>query len=154
MKKRDCSIQHLFCSTRIMMKNVVVGIRLSQETMAALTATPTTLWWAAKFTLNPKVSTVVSRKDVDTSTQLGQQSQTCASASPTPLKRPSGTAPHQVLKKDGTTSVSPFTTRPWTRGRTKTGLKLALPNSSQRSQPSGKHCSTTRGSLLIRHSLH
>ena len=33
------------------------------------------------------------------STQLGQQSQTCASTSPTPFKSPSATAPHQVLKK-------------------------------------------------------
>ena len=33
------------------------------------------------------------------STQLGQQSQTCASTSPTPFKSPSATTPHQVLKK-------------------------------------------------------
>ena len=103
--------------------------------------------------------TFLSTKDAHASTQLRQQSQTCVSTSLTPLKKPSGTAPHHALKKDGSISVSKLTTRPWTPlareiGKTQTSLKLALLFSSQQSQPSQQDCLTTKGSLLIRHSLH
>ena len=87
------------------------------------------------------------------STQLGQQSQNCASTSPTPFKSPSATAPHQVLKK-----MAPHPCRHlqlghgqlWQEREVDPRLVWSYHCRTRASDSSHfwQHCSTTRGSLL------